>query len=149
MEATSTKLKTQKEESKRRVSLTNEFTNGKHKRGLHSVRKILNFSLKNRPIFEMNKILVRKTPKIDVFRSCWLSRASVFFTFSEFSKDGLWGCHLWLLRASEIWSEAVRCHKWACQKPHVTPSEATSDNSTHQKSAKKSIKITSPHSVSI
>jgi len=70
MGATSTKLKTHKEESKKRISFTNEFTNGKPKRGLHSVKKILNFSLKNRPIFEMNKILVRKTPKIDVFRSC-------------------------------------------------------------------------------
>ena len=70
MGATSTKLKTHKEESKRRVSFTNEFTNGKLKRNLHSVKKIPNFSLKNRPIFEMNKILVRKTQKIDGFRSC-------------------------------------------------------------------------------
>ena len=69
MRATSTKFKTQKEESKRRIIFTNEFTNGKHKRGLHSVKKIPNFSLKNRPIFEMNKILVRKTQKIDGFRS--------------------------------------------------------------------------------
>ena len=65
MRATSTKLKTQKEESKRRISFTNEFTNTKHKRALPFVKIILNFSLKYRPIFEMNKILVRKTQKID------------------------------------------------------------------------------------
>ena len=70
MRATPTKFKTQKEESKRRVSFTNEFTNGKLKRNLHSVKKIPNFSLKNRPIFEMNKILVRKTQKIDGLGSC-------------------------------------------------------------------------------
>ena len=89
----------------------NEFTNGKHKGVLHFVKIILDFSPKNNLFFKKNKILVRKTQKIDYFRNRWKSTTSVFFTFSAFAKAILSCCQRWLLSLSLVSYKAVRCHK--------------------------------------
>ena len=104
-------------------------------------RKFWFLTPKNSPLFEIEKILVRKWSFFDIFGSRWLSNTSVFFTSFWCLKTMLLGCQSYALRLLLVANERLRCRKWQGQKPQMTTSEAPNDKSTSKKWRRKSMKV--------
>jgi hypothetical protein len=90
-----------------------------------------------------------KNAKNRRFCKCLIANNFRFSYIFRPTKTMLFDCHLPLLRLSDVAFKDVRCGKWACHMPQMTPSYAANDNFTLQKSKEKSVEIAFSPSVSL